>query len=315
MDYVAPRNYPPSNEVPRPSYPDGNKAAGIKGAIPAGSAIEHPIREILYCIEQSGQEPSGTDLTQLWKALVYAAQTYGTASEDPPPSLDFSKTPIMPEVVTGAGLLTVNTSGNSVIVADGGTFVHRGGNIYDTDDEDIGDRTFATAANKTYHLRWRYNGGTPVYELKDLADSGYNAGALAESHTAFDSTYDTMLIARVTTSGAGTITVTALKNLATLTDDAILTGTHDATGPAAGANAARFLFSRTLNWARAPTTKTFARAKQSSDLASNDLDWNIGGSLVDLGATPAIPVTRYALTAGVMSDYAKSLWMHFSARA
>ena len=78
-----------------------------------------------------------------------------------------------------------------------------------TSDYIEGDRTFATLANKTYHLRWNPTDG---FTLEDLADSGYNPSVLAEADTAFDSSYDDMLICRVVTNASNVATITNLVN-------------------------------------------------------------------------------------------------------
>ena len=312
MDYQSPRNYPPTASNPRPAYPDGDKPAGIYGAIPRGKSIEHPMREILYCIEQSGQTPSAADLTQLWQAIQWAVTMGGGGGT--PPSVDFSFTPMFPEVVTNAGVFLLTPTAGQIVVANGTTFVHRGGNKFLTADTLIADRTFVTAANKTYHLRWRYNGGAPAYALKDLADGAYNPGILAEDHAAFDATYDDMLIARVVTNGANALTVTSLVNRAQLFVDKVVEGIHDGDSAPLGTNGVAFLFADTLNWSRKPATKTMVAIVRASN-ESQDADFVISTQPAESGSTPQIPVTRYALSAAVMDDYVTELSMHWSARA
>jgi hypothetical protein len=65
---------PTDQSNPDAPYIDGNPSAGIPGSIPSAAAIEYPQREIVHCIEQSGQDPSNGDLTQLWKSILKAAQ-------------------------------------------------------------------------------------------------------------------------------------------------------------------------------------------------------------------------------------------------
>jgi len=215
MRYFPPKNYPATVETPQPSYQDGNPAAGIKGAIPPGKAIEQPMREILSVINAGGLTPSEEDTTQLLQAInaIIATAISNIVIDEQEltlPSLAYN--PIYPEILTGGGLMTVTASSGQVQIAAGQQFVHRGGNLYNTTDTDVGDRTFSTLASKTYHLRWRHNGGSPVFVLADLADAGYNPASAAETSTAFDSAFDDMLIARVVTDGNNTPTVTALKN-------------------------------------------------------------------------------------------------------
>lgn len=120
--------------------------------------------------------------------------------------------PIYPETETADGKLTVTSSTGSVVVASGQTFIHRGARRIATTDYSTPSRTFATAASKIYHLRWRWNNGVPAFALLDLANGAYNPGALAETADAFDTKFDDMLIARVVTSAGNVPTVTTLIN-------------------------------------------------------------------------------------------------------
>lgn len=314
MDYIAPRNYPPTVSVARPSYPDGNRAAGQKGAIPPGAAIEHPMREIIHCIEQSGQEPNLNDLTQLWQAIL-AAVVAGGGGGGSPPSTDFSASPFFPEVVGNGGLFMLTPSAGQIVVADGTTFVHRGGNKFLTTDTAIGNRTFLTSPSKTYHLRWRYNGGAPAYELKDLADGVYNPGVLAETDVSFDTTFDNMLIAKVVTDGGNALTTTPLVNKMQLAVDKNIVGVHDGSGPGLGWNGVRFNVTDTLNWSRTPSTKSLHLMKAIHFFIELEQDFMVSAAPATHASTPNIPVNRYALAASVMLDITNSLAMHWSARA
>lgn len=211
MDYNLPVNTPDGNDNPRLPFWDGNPAAGLKGAIPPGKAIGDPQAEIVNAIEMAGLTPDANDLTQLYQAIAAMIAAAGGGGGGGSPAT-FTYNPVFPEILTGGGFFTITATTGEVQIPTGQTHTFRGGTLFNTADVDSADRTFSTTASKTYHLRWRYNGGTPVFVLKDLADAGYNPGALAESDAAFDSTFDDMLIARVQTDGANTPTVTALKN-------------------------------------------------------------------------------------------------------
>lgn len=143
-----------------------------------------------------------------------------------------SRLPIFPDIV--GGRLTVTSPGaGQVRLASGGQFLHRGIWPITTTQED-----FTTTASKSYHLRWRYNGGTPTYELLDLVPGGtYNPGSLNEANIAFDSTFDDMLIARVITNSSNIPTITTLANKAELGIEP-----DKVSGPTSGVT--------TLNWAR-----------------------------------------------------------------
>ena len=72
-----------------------------------------------------------------------------------------------PEIETPDHTLSITDNGNGTITVDAGqSFVWRGLRRFTTDDIAAGNRTFATAATKTYHLRWTPNAS---FELKDLA--------------------------------------------------------------------------------------------------------------------------------------------------
>lgn len=66
---------------PNAPYVDGNPSAGIMGSIPRAAAIEHPQREIINAIQQSGLSPDASDLGQLWKAIQGAASGAAAPTE------------------------------------------------------------------------------------------------------------------------------------------------------------------------------------------------------------------------------------------
>lgn len=118
--------------------------------------------------------------------------------------------PIYPEVNTTDGLFTITApSTGTVRIAAGTTWTHRGAFLYTSVQTDL-----ATLANKTYHLRWDRTGGFALY---DLSNGTYNPSALPETNAAFDSTYDSMLVARVVTSAGNVATITPLANKNVLT--------------------------------------------------------------------------------------------------
>lgn len=211
MKYIPPANTTPTEADPEPAYFNGNPTAGQKGAIPPAAAIEHPMREIMAVIQAAGLVPADNDLTQLLQAIAILAAGAGSTSAV------FIYNPVFPEIISNGGLMSISAISGQVVIATGQQFIHRGGVVYNTSDTLVADRTFATVANKTYHLRWKYNGGTPIFVLNDLADLAYNPASKAETAVDFDTTYDDMLIARVVTNGANLPTVTALLNKARLT--------------------------------------------------------------------------------------------------
>jgi hypothetical protein len=318
MDYIAPLNTTPTEADPRPAYFDGNAQTGQEGSYPSGRSIEYPMREILAVIENAALAPSNGDLTQLLQAInaliaqAIAAAGGGGGGGTP---ADFTLMPIYPHITVGSGIMSFTAGAGSVAVPDGQTFIHRGGKLYNSTDTASAARTFTTAANKTYHLRWRYNAGAPAFGLYDLADAGYNPTSAAETIAAFDSAYDDMLIARVVTNGANVPTVTALKNLHHLAFSGVLAGTD---GQSLGASGANFLVQNTLNWARSPDRIAFHRLKMEID-PDNAGDYNVHDAA--LGRTSpnqqptSMPLTRYGINAVVTNDRAIAVKMLLSCGA
>jgi hypothetical protein len=223
-------------------------------------------------------------------------------------------------ITVNGGVMSVATSTGGVQVGAGQTFIHRGGVLYNSSDTDVSYRSFTTVALKTYHLRWRYNGGSPVFMLADLSDPSYNPGALAETHASFDTSYDDMLIARVVTDAANTPVVTALVNRDRLAITEILAGTSVQRFTEDGTS---YLFAKTLNWSRTPTQRMLSVAKAwTGNSADDDHDITMFASnlarttpgLVN-GHPVSIPVTRYGLDVAVGWDETESLHMQFMAGA
>jgi hypothetical protein len=165
--------------------------------------------------------------------------------------------PLFPEITTPSnGAMSVTTSTGSVVVAGGQVWVHRGLNIYASDSFDVSARTFATAPSKIYHLRWHAPGtglATPAatypngrFLLRDLADAGYNPGGLSEDNAFFDTSYDDMLIGRVSTDGANAVTYQYLYNKAFLST-VVSKGTRET-----GATDPGGYLTPTYNWSRTP---------------------------------------------------------------
>jgi hypothetical protein len=157
----------------------------------------------------AGTEGDDTTVLQAIEALISAATGGGDTSNFVLFSQAQARLPIFPEAQTSDGTITVTApSTGTVRVPAGVTTVHRGIRTYVSAQTD-----FATAASKTYHLRWSPTGG---FVLKDLADITYNPTTAAETNTAFDSGYDDMLVARVITNSSNIATITNLKNKARL---------------------------------------------------------------------------------------------------
>lgn len=118
--------------------------------------------------------------------------------------------PIFPSISNG-GLLSINANGAGQIeVLPGQSILHRGMKVFLTSDYSEESRKFTTSSNKTYHLRWSPSSG---FSLENLSDSGYNPNALNEDHAGFDTTYDDMLCARITTDSSNNSIIDSLLNV------------------------------------------------------------------------------------------------------
>lgn len=149
--------------------------------------------------------------------------------------------PIYPEILTASAKLTFSQpSAGTVRLGAGEQFVMRGSRTYTTAQTD-----FATAPNKTYHILFTESGGFGIF---DLASSTYNPTALAETNPVFDSGYDKMFAALVTTGPTNVAAITPLANktrLKILQNRRFIASDQLNWGPRAGSGV-------TLNWARSP---------------------------------------------------------------
>lgn len=158
-------------------------SATVQGDLPAGSVVG-----LAYRNNQWQLVTGGTDFMAVARARL----------------------PFYPHIDTPGNIMGVASPGaGSVVVPPGVPFYHRSVFADSTDNYTLGQRTFATAVSKTYHLRWRRTTG---FALLDLADVAYNPTALAETDVKFDSTFDDMLVAKVVTNPANVATVTNLRN-------------------------------------------------------------------------------------------------------
>ncbi|MCA0275879.1 MAG: hypothetical protein LCH86_07745 [Proteobacteria bacterium] len=212
MKYIA----PPGGDPGAP-YVDGNRSAGVRGSVVPAKAVEHPQRELHHLIDYAGLTPSDGDQEQVRKAieaLISAATGGGETSQFLLVSQARARLPIFPEVLSADGRINVSSpSAGTILVPPAVNFMHRGIFPVATSDYSEPNRTFATAASKTYHLRWDPTNG---FRLRDLADAAYNPGVLPETSPVFDSVYDDMLIARVVTSAANVATISNLANKNTI---------------------------------------------------------------------------------------------------
>ena len=152
-----------------------------------------------------GSQGDDTITLQAIEALIAASTGGGTATDYILMSQARSRLPIFPDVQTADGSFGVTSPSNGTIrVPAGVSFLHRGVYLVNSAQTDL-----ATVGSKTYHVRWRSTTGFGIFALDDPS---YNPGSLSEKDKAFDSTFDDMLIARVTTTSGNVPTITNLLN-------------------------------------------------------------------------------------------------------
>lgn len=185
----------------RRGFRSQNLAVGLIGTEVDGDWCNMIQEEIMSVIEDPTLVPPIVPDKNNWGQLLEAIERKIDALR-----VDM---PIYPDVQTLDGKFTVTSPVDGTIRIGAGTeWTMRGMKSYTSAQTDLGP----TAANKTYHVR--FVGG--AFGLYDLAALPYNPTALAETDPAFDSTYDNMLIARVTTSPTNVPTITMLANKAVL---------------------------------------------------------------------------------------------------
>lgn len=241
------------------------------------------IANIRFAVREAGVPLSDADDEMLYKAIYnIASNILSSVDANQQIKAAAATQPTHLEITANGGMFVFTTTVGSFTINDAQVFVWRGLVPFLTTDITIGNRTFATAASKTYHLRWHAPGtNTAVpaatyprgrFVLQDCVSGGaYNPSGLAESSSAFDGAYDDALIARVTTNPSNFITITPLVNKAILkgaySDSSFTFGAAPAgtlptpTGSpriiftlndAAGACASQF----TINWSRTPAVNS-----------------------------------------------------------
>ncbi len=177
--------------------------------------IEAELKAIQDAGGIAGSEGDDTTVLQAIQELISIATGGGDVSTYVTFPLAQVRLPIFPEVTTNNGIIAVTDLGTGNIrIPASAVILHRGIRTYTTAQADI-----ATVLSKTYHLRFQVAAGVGTFVLKDLADTGYNPTVAAETNTAFDSTYDDMLVARIVTNSSNVPTITNLTNKALLTTD------------------------------------------------------------------------------------------------
>lgn len=271
----------------RRGYRDENLGAGVEGTEVPALWLNMVQEEIMKVCAMAGLSPSEADWTQLYQAIgilddavfadVVAAFPYASTAEaiaglllnkiinpktladvfaarlasytGPVDADTITYLTVFPTILTANSAAAITSSAGQVVVTPF-KWVWRQFKQLDLNSLNLAARTFATAASKIYHLRLSYDVGTGVQSLslKDVSNAGYNPSALAEGAAAFDTTYDDMILARVTTNAGNVPTVVPLKNASRLNASAQRTSPVMSPDPAIG-----FVIDPiTFNWGRGP---------------------------------------------------------------
>lgn len=160
-----------------------------------------------------------------------------------------ARLPFYPSVNAVMGRMGIFAPQAGQILVPGSVeFLHRGIYLDNTSNYDLASRTFTTAINTVYHLRWSPTGG---FVLKPVNDGVYNPGGYAETNPAFDSTFDDMIIARVATDQSNVASIVNLSNLLRYRTTVSKGGVYPSTGAPYQGNYTTF----NVNWARQPECK------------------------------------------------------------
>lgn len=181
-----------------------------------------------------------------------------------------ANSPFFPEVTTGGGHFSLAITPGQVVVSNGNYILWRGINLIKSEDYAIGDRTFTTTANSSYHLRWYApgharaiaitgNSNTGAFALESLGWVGYNPGGLTTLHPSFDSTYDSVLLASITTNGSNILTVGTWANRMSLSfqfDSTVYSNASPASFGISAENSINATITLpSFNWARMPLVR------------------------------------------------------------
>lgn len=222
----------------------------------------------------------------------------------------FSNQPVFPEV-DGAGTFTVTSpSAGNIQIAAGTSWTMRGAFRYTSALTNL-----TTLASKTYHLRWDKTNGFALY---DLSNGAYNPSAVPETSPTFDSTYDSVLVARVVTSAANAATITVLVNKARLAFSGLVAATNLVN---LVTDLTRGDVLQDLGWARTPGNYSIdaTRCGRPVDQSTVKMLRNMraqGSTDSDLlNGAPVLDATRYRVSQTVVCPTSTSIVCNINARA
>lgn len=287
------RYYQPYGEAdPNAPYKDRNTGAGSAGSKVPAKAIEHPQREIMTVIESAGLTPDEGSVSQLNEAIdLKIDQALGSGANPLNDLLAIlrARNPIFPTINSVGNTFNLSQPSAGVVrIPAGISITHRGCFNETTTEQD-----FTTVANKTYHLRKRWTGGSPGWALVDVLETGYNPSALPEADPAFDTTFDDMISHRVVTDPSNVPTITALANRDRLFASFAKTSFEQQGG---GTWSGLPTLTAPINWARTPRQLSVPACSVDTTVQNK--------AMVSHQAT----ATRYALAAHAFGYILASGW-------
>lgn len=217
--------------------------------------------------------------------------------------------PIFPEISSGGNAFTFTPSVGQIVVDTAQTWLHRGVKIYNTNSFVIGDRTFPTAASKTYHLVWDAPGtglAAPLaaYPFGRFSLIDRTAASPVETDASYDTTYDRMLLARVVTSAGNVLTVNALINRSRLLARYEAAESFTRTTSVDGGLVAPFA-TATLNWSRTPVVSLFVSRGGFTGIVPQipeEAQYFLAGTFSDGSGSATASNTRYGVRAVSHTD-------------
>lgn len=243
-DFDPPFDDSGERRVPTPDEQANGFPCGPADRALFGGLFHRIESELGAVIDAAGIAQSNSDYTQVLQAiqaLIAAATGDGDTEDFILMAQARARLPIFPEIMTGDNRIIINSPGAGTVRVPSGVIIqHRGIFQFTTVQTD-----FATAINKVYHLRWNPTDG---FTLKDLSNGTYNPGTLPDANVAFDTKFDDMLVARITTNGANVATITNLANAARLT--AKFAKNTEELGPNSWTGLPRL--TGNINWGRTP---------------------------------------------------------------
>lgn len=255
----------------------------------------------------TGDDADPTTVRRAIQAMIAAATGGGDTSQFVLFSQAQARLPIFPEVMGNDGVIPVTDLGGGTVRVPASVMLHRGIRTFNIPQTDL-----VTLPSKVYHLRWNPIDGLA---LKDTTPGGaYNPTSVSEASTIFDTVYDDVLLAKISTNVSNVPTIINLKNKHQLVRQSIIFGTAE--NPA-NVNNTRYSVTDAYNWGRAPTTYSLTPSNVQYT-AQNVNDWDyvmVPGGLNPEVTASGFDITRYRIYQTVLVDFTANAHFSFSGRA